>query len=374
MKLHRLGLPLLLIFIFWVSAGLSAQTDGESGDKSWTISSEQSVPGANPTRTKQTHRETGGKVVDTQSVQRLSSDGQYEPYLDTEKESVKVDGNTTRTVIRTYGRDPDGRKKLVQVTEEEVHELSGGESRVSRNTSNPDVNGGLQVVRREQEETRQTGANSQETTTTVLAPDANGRFVPAMQLKEQQTKSSDTVTEVRKSTLLPDANGKWQVSEVREGRLETNGKDATKSEQVWRSDSEGRLATVRKTVSRDSEGLNGEKRQTVEDYSNQVPGKADDTRLRLDQKVTTTSRAGADGAATTVQQTEQRDPSGSNNGMEVTRKTIDIVRPGLNGGTREQQRGEARDGNGNSGVVWIDNRQSSKPASVQVDSKPTKPR
>ena len=130
---------------------------------------------------------------------------------------------------------------------------------------------------------------------------------------------------------------------------------------------------VQKTVNKDSEGLNGEKRQTVESYSSQAPGKVEDRGLRLNQKVTTTSRAGADGAATTVQQTEQRDPSGSNNGMQVTRKTIDIVRPGLNGGTREQQRGEARDGNGNSGVVWIDNRQSSKPAPVSVDTKPSKP-
>jgi hypothetical protein len=371
MKLRRLDSVFLLIFAVTVTARLLSQEN--AGDKSWSTTSEQSAAGANPTRTTETHRESDGRTVDTQSLQRLGPDGRYEGYLDTEKESVKVDGNTTRNITRTYGRDADGRKKLVQVSEEEVHALPDGGATINRSTSNPDVNGGLQVVRREQAETRKTGANSQETTTTVLSPDANGRFVPSMQVKEQQTKTSDSVTEVRKSTSLPDANGKMQVSEVREGRLEANGKDTSKSEQISRADSEGRLSVVQKTVSKDSEGLNGEKRNTVENYSNQVSGKADDLGLRLDQKVTTTSHAGADGSASTVQQTEQRDRSGSGNGMQTTATTIDIVRPGTSGGTREQQRTQSRDVNGNNGVVWIDNRQSSKPAAASVDPKPTKP-
>lgn len=356
----------LLILSFSGVARLLAQSDSASADKSWSSSSEQSGAGAIPTRTTETHRESNGKVLDTQSVQRRGADGRYEPFLDTERESVKVDATTTHNVVRTYGRDPDGRRKLVQVTEETVQGAQDGESKVSRSTSNPDVNGGLQVVRREQEATRRTGPNSQETTTTVLAPDANGRFVPAMQVKEQQTKTSASVTEVRKSTLLPDANGKWQLSEVREGRLETIGKDLTKSEQVSRLDSEGRLSVVQKTVSKDLEGPDGNKRQTVENYSNQIPGKADDTGLRLSQKVSTTTRPGADGTASTQQQVEQRDPSGSNNRMQVTQQTIDIVRPGLNGGSREQQQTVSRDVNGNPGVVWIDNRQSSKPAATRA--------
>jgi hypothetical protein len=372
MKL-RIGKSVFLL-IFTVTAGSRLLAQDNSSDKSWSTTSEQSVSGANPTRTTESHRESDGKVVDTQSLQRLGTDGRYEPYLDTEKESVKLDANTTINVVRTYARDSDGRKKLVQVTEEEVHSLADGESRVSRSTSNPDVNGGLQVVQREQAETKRTGSNSQETTTTVLTPDANGRFIPTMQTREEQTKSSDAVTEVKKSTLLPDANGKMQVSEVREGRLETNGKDQSKSEQISRADSEGRLSVVQKSLSKDSEGVNGEKRQTVESYSNQVPGKADDTGLRLNQKVTTTSRVSTDGSTSTVQQTEQRDPSGSGNGMQTTGTTIDIVRPGVNGGAGEQQRSEARDASGNRGVVWIDNRQSSKPTpAISVDTKSAKP-
>jgi hypothetical protein len=377
MNLRRTLSAVVLTFGLAASS-LSAQNESKSEDQSWRTSSEQSGSGTLPTRTTETHRESDGKVTDTQSIQRLGADGHYEPFRDTEKESVKVDATTTRNVVRTYGRDPDGRRKLVQVIEETVQGAPDGESKVSRTTSNPDVNGGLQVVRREQEATKRTGPNAQETTTTVLAPDANGRFVPMIQVKEQQTKTSDSVTEVRKSTLLPDANGKWQVSEVRQGRLETAGKDVTNSEQVSRPDSEGRLSVVQKTVSKDSEGPDGYKRHSVENYSNQIPGKADDTALRLSQRVTTTTRSAADGTASTRQQVEQRDPSGSNNGMQVTQQTIDIVRSGLNGGSREQQQTVARDVNGNPTVVSIDIRQSSKPptaaAPAPADNQPAKPK
>jgi hypothetical protein len=192
-----------------------------------------------------------------------------------------------------------------------------------------------------------------------------------MQVKEQQTKTSDNVTEVRKSTLLLDANGRFQVSEVRQGRIEVNGKNATKTEQVSRADSEGRLAVVARTVSKDSDSANGAKRQTVESYSSQVPGKADNEGLQLNQRVTTTTQAGTNGASSTNQLVEQRDPSGSNNGIQATQQTIDIVRPGPNGGTQEQQQSVSRDVNGNTSVVWIDNSQSSKSPAVAVSPKPT---
>jgi hypothetical protein len=195
-----------------------------------------------------------------------------------------------------------------------------------------------------------------------------------MKVVEQQTKSSDMVTDVKTSTLLPDANGKLHVSEVREGRLESGDKNSSKSEQVSRADSEGRLSVVQKTVSRDSEGSSGEKRQVVETYSTQVAGKAGDARLGLDQRVTTISRPGTDGATNTVRQTEQRDASGSGNGMQVRQKAIDIVRPGVNGGTRTQQQTVILDTNGNSGAVWVDTRQSSKPPAAPAESKTQAPK
>ncbi len=374
MKFSTAKLNFLLIAIGVFLPTLWAQNEGNAEDKSWTATSSQSEAGTNPTRTTESHRELNGKTIDSQRLERLGAGGRYEPYLDTEKESTKVDDTTTRTVVRTYGRDPDGRRKLVQVTEEVAQELPEGGSRVNRSTSNPDANGRLQVVQREREETKKTGENSQETTKTITAPDANGRFVTAMKVVEQQTKSSETVTEVRTSTLLPDANGNLHVSEVREGHMESGDKTSSKSEQVSRADSEGRLSVVQKTVSHDSEGSNGEKRQVIETYSTQVAGKAGDARLGLDQRVTTISRSGSDGTTNTVRQTEQRDASGSGNGMQVRQKTIDIVRPGVNGGTRAQQQTVTVDTNGNSGTVWVDTRQSSKPPAAPAENKTPAPK
>jgi len=43
--------------------------------------------------------------VDHETVERLGPEGHYEPYYDIEKESVKVNGTTTRTIERTFARD-----------------------------------------------------------------------------------------------------------------------------------------------------------------------------------------------------------------------------------------------------------------------------
>jgi hypothetical protein len=85
-----------------------------------------------------------------QSVQRRGSDGHFEPYQDIEKETVQVDAATVRTTTRTFGRDADGAKTLVEVIEEEKHILPGGDSNVVRATSDPDANGNLQLVQRRQ--------------------------------------------------------------------------------------------------------------------------------------------------------------------------------------------------------------------------------
>jgi hypothetical protein len=171
-----------IVIVVWLNA-LWAQAQSQSGSgassdetpKSWTAATQQQFPGsANPTRSSESHSEAGGRSVDNQSIERIGMDGRYEPYLDVQKETVKVDATTTRTVERTFGRDSDGRKTLVQVTEEEKRSLPGGEVKVVRTTSNPDANGGLQTVQREVQDTRQISPNVQETKTTLLMADSNG--------------------------------------------------------------------------------------------------------------------------------------------------------------------------------------------------------
>src|SRR5437879_8916643 len=157
-------------FLRLSSLGL-AQTD----QKAWTSTDQQQSPSGswNPTRTRTTHAETNGRTVDRQSVERLGPDGGYVPYLDTERETVRVNATTTRTIERTFARDPDGGKKLMQVTEDETRAGGSAEQKLVRTTSNPDVNGQLQMTRRATQNTRHSAAGTQEHTTQAPRPHTN---------------------------------------------------------------------------------------------------------------------------------------------------------------------------------------------------------
>jgi hypothetical protein len=356
---------LFLSGLFLLSVFCLAQTD----EKSWTGTDQQQSSSGNwnPTRTSTTHKESDGRTVDTRSLQRLGPDGSYVPYLDTQKETVRVNATTTRTIERSFGRDPDGGKKLMQVTEEETRTLPGGEQKVVRTISNSDVNGQLQVIRRELQNTRPTGSNSQEITTTVLNPDVNGGFAPSLKMEEHRTRNKDTV-QYRKSTLLPDSNGNWQLNEVREGVIKDNGKEQTKEENVLRPSSDGKLAIEERTVTKESEGP-GERRQTVESYSTQVPGGVGDGSLHLNQRVTTTHQTRPEGGESTVQEVEERNPASPAESPRLTQKTIDIVRPTLSGAQQRTQSVQSLDADGNLGTVWIDTGKISGAPTIQVDTK-----
>src|ERR1035441_1656373 len=113
----------------WAQAS-DSQTD--EANKSWTPTTDSHSDNADPIRTIESHTQSGNRTVDMQSVQRRGSDGHFEPYQDIEKETVQVDAATVRTITRTFGRDADGAKTLVEVIEEEKHILPGGGSNIVR--------------------------------------------------------------------------------------------------------------------------------------------------------------------------------------------------------------------------------------------------
>jgi hypothetical protein len=145
---------MLLVIGAWFcsSVALRAQTsDTQTSDTntSWTTTTSSQGDNANPTRTLESHTQTGNRTLDKRSVQRRGMNGAFEPYQDVETETVQVDPSTTRTTTRTYAQDVNGAKTLVQVIDEEKHTLPGGDSKVVRATSNPDANGRLQLVQRQ---------------------------------------------------------------------------------------------------------------------------------------------------------------------------------------------------------------------------------
>src|SRR5580658_10361958 len=108
---------------------LWAQAPGSPSEDVNTSSTDTIQPqysNVNPTRTTESHTHSGNRTEDNRSVQRLGADGQFEPYQDIETTTVQVNATTVRTTTRTFGRDSDGAKTLVQVTEEERRSLPGG--------------------------------------------------------------------------------------------------------------------------------------------------------------------------------------------------------------------------------------------------------
>jgi hypothetical protein len=346
----------------------SSASQSTNTSQSWQDTSDLSSDGANPTRTSESRTENGNRTVDMRSLQRLNSDGNYEPYQDIETETVKVDASTVRTITRTFGRDSDGAKTLVQVTEEEKRTQPGGDSYVSRSTSNPDANGNLLLVQREIESTKRLGANVQETTTTDMLPGIDGGLSPAMMTRERQTQDSHDSDRSQKTTLLPDGNGNWQVSEVKETKTEKQGNDRTTEERVSRPDANGNLSEISRTVSKESGG-NGEKRDTEEKYSLNVPGTPQDGSLHLVDRTTTTQTTSSSGQQTTKSQVEKPDPGDPDAGLRVSVLTSDTVRPGPSG-AQATQTIQMLDANGSFSVVSVDTSKSNNAQAVQVDIAP----
>lgn len=359
---------MLAIALFALAQFSPAQDD--SATQSWSATSQQTSPtgAVNPTRSKETHTQSDGRVVDNTAVQTMGPDGRYVPYSDIEKESRRINETTVRNIERTYGRDADGNRVLIQEKQEESRTLPGGEQKVIRTVSNPDANGGLQVVERDVEDSRQLSPGLRVTHTTVLMPDSDKHFSAAVQTEQRETKGSDGSVQFRQSTQLPDGNGGWTLSEVREGTTKQDGQSVTREESVLRPDADGRLSVVERTVNKSGQSASGENRNTVETYSRDVPGEAESSGLQLVERATTVQRTNSSGVQSTVRQVEKPQPGDFSSGLQVTQEAIDIVRPGSNGTTNNTSTILAPDADGRLDQVWIDMGSSNKPAAITVDT------
>ena len=339
-----------------------------STNESWTATTQTSGDNTNPSRTTESHAKSGGGSVDKKRVEVLGPNGQYQPDYQTEKETVRVNATTTRTVERTYRWDVNGQRNLVQVTEEEAQSSASGDAQVVRTTLSSDADGNLQVTQREVADTRKTSPNAQETKTTFYILDGNGDLTRSLQTQEQQKHSADHTVEVKKTMLSQDSSGNWEVGEVRESTIKEDGKNRTSEERVSRSDSDGRLSEVSRTVGKETEAA-GEKSNTVETYSTDVPGLAPDGSLHLNRRVTTVERKGS-GGETTEQQVEQPNPDYPNTGPQVSTKTKYIVLYGASG-TQQTKTTQVRDVNGTWSVVSVETGKSDQVPAEQAQTAPS---
>ncbi len=376
----QLGFPLMASIGKWAQAMiiclaaatgsfLWAQTSGDAGQtKSWNSVNQSQMSGStNPTRTSTSYSESGNRKTETQALERMGMDGHYEPYLTVEKETIKVNSTTTKTVDRSYVRDSNGERQLIQVTEEQSQTLGPGTTRTVRTTSNPDPNGNLQLVKREIEEQKQISPTVHETNTSVLTTDANGGLSESQRIERRETQSDSHTVQFQQSTQVRDVNGGWQTSEVRKGIVQENGTSHSREEEIAQPDADGKLAVVQRTTSKESEGVTGDKKITTETSSVDLPGTGRDGTLHPVERVTTVHLTGLDGTQSTQTQIENPNPGSPTDGMYVIGRTIDIVKPGPAGITRETQTIQSIDGNRALGTVWVETGTSDQPAPFEIN-------
>lgn len=355
----------------WFSQGVRGQmpdSTAAGSDKAWTITTDSTSADTNPVRTQQSHTERGNTTIDVQSVQRRGPDGRFEPYQDIETETVRVNATTVRTITRTFARDDRGAKTLFQITEEEKQMLADGASRVVRTTSTPDPDGGkLNVVQREEQKTRKISPDLEETKTVVLLPSINGGMAPAVQKEERQKRNGDTV-EIQKKTFLPDGGGNWQVGETRQVTIKDDQQNRSTEERVSRPDLDGKLSEVSRTLKKESQDSLGNKRNSEESYSLDVPGAARDSSLHLIQRTTTTQHTDS-GGQKTIELKEQPDFGnfgGSPKVVTLTTNTVKLEPSGAEA-TRTVQ---APDEGGHLSVISIDMTKSNNANAISIQIAP----
>ena len=374
------GCVLVVIGAFCCCPSVFAQTSdsrrAEEPSKSWTatteLKSDDLGPQRIPVRIIESHSQNGNRTLDKRSVEIRGTDGHFEPYQDIEKETLTVDASTVKTTMRTFARDVNGMKALVQVTEEEKHILPGDNSNIVRVTYNPDVNGRLQPVQREIVETKKIGKDLEEANTTVMLPSANGGLAPSFKTHELRKRAANNTVEIEKTTWLPDFNGKWQLSEIRQNTTRQEGTNRTTEERVSRLDSEGKLGEVSQVVSQESESTSGEKRSVVESYSIDVPGTTRDGSLHLVERKTSTEGSSSTGERATEQRVEQTNPGDPGSGLRVSVLVDGRMVPGPSG-EQSTVTIRARDSNGNFGIVSVDTTKADRIPTIQVQQTPAEP-
>jgi hypothetical protein len=373
LRIVRFGCVLVAIGAYCLCASAFAQTSNsrtaEESTQSWTatteLKSDDLLPERLPVRIIENHSQNGNRTLDKRSVEIRGTDGHFEAYQDIERETLVVDASTTRTTMRTFHRDVNGTRALVQVTEEEKHTLPGDATNTLRVTYNPDVNGRLQPVQREITETKNIGKDLEEANTTVLLPSVDGGLAPAFKTHELRKGAADGTVESENTTWIPDISGKWQLSEMRQSIRSYKAENRTFEEKVFRPDTEGKLSQISRVVSQESESNSGEKRSVVENYSIDVPGTTRDGHLHLVERQTRTERSSSTGERAIEQKIEQTNPGDPASGLRLSVVVDGKIVP-ESSGEQSTLTIRARDSNGSLGIVWVDMTNADRIPTVQI--------
>ena len=323
---------------------------------------------AAPTRVSEQTTESGNRTTVTRTLESMSVDGQYAPIGVCVEETVKVDANTTRRNVKSYGVDDDKRKFLIETVEEQSKKLAnGGEDNV-RTVFQQDESGQQRVARREIEKVRPAGAKTTESNTTVMLPDVNtGNLIPNAMIKEVRRQQAPGVEQVHRTQLLPNGNGGWQTGEVRDEVVRTDAKgNRTTEQQVSAPNANGEIAVTERTVTRDT--TNGAvQTQQVDHYVPSVSGT-----LELDSHMHVVQTTGP-GGTKVKSEVDSRDPINPSDGLKPSQVTVETAKPNTHGGSNVSTSTSMADPNGSMTQVTVGFGESKKDAKPQPKDTKTTP-
>jgi len=351
------GVAWIVLALAGTTISVEAQSQPANGDQSWTATSETTTAYANPSRTKESYTKSGNRTVEMEAVEVLGPDGQYQPWIKTETETIEESPTVTRSITRTYNPNANGGEALTAVTESRTQNSPDGTARTVETTSKPDSDGNLEVVARQITATAK-GDASQNSQTTFYLIDINGGLAPAMQVNEQEQQNAGGETYgKRKTTLLQDGNGNWQVYESQEVAVNADAENRTSEVHTSRLDFEGNVTPVSHVVTHQTNG-DGRAVTTSVTYSVDVPGWVRDPSFRLLER-STSVRTVVPGKTVTEQRIEQPDPGDPQAGFGTTVEKTDTVVTGSSGTTQTIMI-TARYPDGSPSVVTVETRNSSK--------------
>lgn len=295
-----------------------------------------------------TRTESGVSEVVTQALETPGGYGRFETTAETTTETTGIGSDSVTARREVFGKNPDGRLKLIERTDADEQKLQDGTSRITQTTWVPDVNGRLGLTYRRVQETKTTAPNVQQTEIIVSLPGINAPLREMQRIQQTRRQLDPNLIQTESVNELRDANGRWQLTETRSQELRTLGPgEVVEEETVRRLDGNGQIAPSERSVTRRSAG-NGSAQTVTEIYSADILGltRSARSRLELNQRVRVTTMTTMGGVTETVSELEARVPSVTNGPLQVIVRTVETVRQIAPDRWETERRTFRLDGNG----------------------------
>jgi|WetSurMetagenome_2_1015567.scaffolds.fasta_scaffold21647_2 hypothetical protein len=240
-----------------------------------------------------------------------------------ESETVPLGNGNTRKTTRTYIADPNGARVLVEAAIEEIHNFPGGRTEAVRTVSQRDINGRMAIVGKYQQETMPSGADSYQTTMTVqLAGPQGGALAPAEQVIQIERAKGSKEIEIDRTQLAPNAIGGWVTKERRSSNTQISSNQLSTEETVYSPDADGHLRLNARLSSQEWKDARGNEQREITTYRSDLQG-----RLNLDNRIQISREGLAGGAQQTTQATNEINPAAPSEGLRLTQKIVETIRP-----------------------------------------------